>query len=67
MAERVGIGVIHVVPRTRTESAVQALGLVTEVSGWFLVAGAAIHGLGTAITVAVAAIVVLLGRKLRSR
>lgn len=67
MAGRVETRVIDVTPRTRTESVVGALGLVTEVTGWFLAAAAAIQGLGTAITVALAAIVIVLGRKLRGR
>ncbi len=67
MAGRIDTRVIDVTPRSRTESAVQALGLGTEVLGWFLAAAAAIEGLGTALTVALAAIVVVLGRRLRSR
>ena len=67
MAGRIDTRVIDVTPRTHMESAVQALGLATEVLGWFLAAAAAIEGLGTAITVALAAIVVVLGRRLRSR
>jgi hypothetical protein len=59
--------VIDVTPRTRAESAVMAVGLGIEVTGWFLAAAAAVQGLGTAITVALAAIVVVLGRKLRGR
>jgi len=67
VAGRVETLVIEVTPRTRPEAAVQALGLATEVTGWFLAAAAAIQGIGTAITVALAVVVVLLGRKLRSR
>ncbi len=66
MAGRVDARVVDVTPRTRTEAAVQALGLATEVTGWFLAAAAAVQGLGTAVTVLLAVIVVALGRKLRS-
>ncbi len=67
MAGRVETRIIDVTPCTRTESVVRGLGLVTEVLGWFLAAAAAIQGLGTAFTVALAAIVVVFGRKLRGR
>ena len=67
MAGRVETRVIDVTPRTRAESAVIAVGVGIEATGWFLAAAAAIQGLGTAVTVALAAIVVVLGRKLRGR
>ena len=59
--------VIDVTPRTRAEAIAAACGLAIEVMGWFLAAAAAIQGLGTAMTVALAVIVILLGRKLRGR
>jgi hypothetical protein len=67
VAGRVETRVIDVTPGSRAESVVHALGLATEVTGWFLAAAAAIQGLGTAVTVVLAAIVIVLGRKLRDR
>jgi hypothetical protein len=67
MAGRAETRIIEVTPRGRVEAAVTAVGVGIEVMGWFLAAAAAIQGLGTAFTVALAAIVVVLGRRLRRR
>ena len=66
MTPRVQARVINVTPRTRLQSVALALGIVTEVTGWFLVAGAALQGLGTMLTLGVALIAVFLGRRLRA-
>jgi hypothetical protein len=66
VAGRVQGRVIDVTPRTRMQSAVLGLGLAIEITGWFLAAAAAIQGLGTALTVGLALVVILLGRRLRA-
>lgn len=67
MAGRAETRVIDVTPRSRAASLVGGFGIVVEATGWLLAAAAAIQGLSTAVTVALAAIVVILGRRLRSR
>ena len=66
MTPRVQARVVNVTPRSRLQSAAMALGLVIEVTGWFLVAGAALQGLGTMLTLGLALIAVFLGRRLRA-
>lgn len=57
--------VINVTPRSTTTGVAHTIGLIVEVTGWVLVAVAAISALGAVALVFIALCLVWLGRKVR--
>jgi uncharacterized membrane protein len=57
--------VVNVTPRTRTESFIDAVGLVSVAIGWLFVAFSAMQALGAVAIALLGVILIALGRRLR--